>query len=151
MPATATHNFMERSLIPAYDFDAKEMVIIVVGYDQQEIHTHLKGSGDSDSSEIEQSPTEHTGANQQGESEDHTSSVQQESPDHESGDAQIQQISEASKKTKFSAEGKENESTTFLFIGNLSQHIDEEWLTREFEMFGQLERVRVITKKGNRP
>ena len=35
-----------------------------------------------------------------------------------------------------------------LFVGNLSWNVDEDWLTREFERFGDLTGVRVITDKA---
>ena len=34
-----------------------------------------------------------------------------------------------------------------LFVGHLSYNVDEEWLTREFESFGELSAVRVITDR----
>ena len=34
-----------------------------------------------------------------------------------------------------------------LFVGNLSWNVDEEWLTREFEEFGELSGVRLITDR----
>lgn len=53
----------------------------------------------------------------------------------------------ASKKSKTQASdsdaGKKN-----LFVGQLSWNVDEEWLTREFESFGELSGVRIITDKG---
>lgn len=36
-----------------------------------------------------------------------------------------------------------------LFVGRLSYNIDEEWLTREFESFGELSGVRVITDRDS--
>ncbi|KAF1820873.1 uncharacterized protein K489DRAFT_294169, partial [Dissoconium aciculare CBS 342.82] len=34
-----------------------------------------------------------------------------------------------------------------LFVGNLSWNVDEEWLTREFEEFGEIKGVRIITDR----
>ena len=34
-----------------------------------------------------------------------------------------------------------------LFVGNLSWNIDEEWLAREFESFGELKSTRIITDR----
>lgn len=34
-----------------------------------------------------------------------------------------------------------------LFVGNLSWNVDEEWLTREFEPFGELKSTRIITDR----
>ncbi|KAI4192386.1 MAG: hypothetical protein LQ346_004335 [Caloplaca aetnensis] len=34
-----------------------------------------------------------------------------------------------------------------LFIGNLSWNVDEEWLSREFEQFGELKSVRIVTDR----
>ena len=48
-------------------------------------------------------------------------------------------------KTEVAAEGG-NESNN-LFVGSLSWNVDEDWLTREFETFGALAGVRVITDK----
>ena len=38
-------------------------------------------------------------------------------------------------------------ATSNLFIGRLSWNVDEEWLTREFEEFGEIQRVKVITDR----
>jgi len=35
-----------------------------------------------------------------------------------------------------------------LFVGNLSWNIDDEWLYREFEEFGELTGARVVTDKA---
>jgi len=35
-----------------------------------------------------------------------------------------------------------------LFVGNLSWNVDEEWLTREFEEYGELSGVRLITDRS---
>ncbi|OJJ48172.1 hypothetical protein ASPZODRAFT_1533822 [Penicilliopsis zonata CBS 506.65] len=39
-----------------------------------------------------------------------------------------------------------NESTN-LFVGNLSWNVDEEWLSREFQDFGELSGVRIVTER----
>lgn len=39
------------------------------------------------------------------------------------------------------------EATANLFVGNLSWNVDEDWLTREFEEFGELSGVRIITDR----
>ena len=51
----------------------------------------------------------------------------------------------AAKKTKpneLNDEAKRN-----LFVGQLSWNVDEEWLTREFEPFGQIENASIIYDK----
>lgn len=41
---------------------------------------------------------------------------------------------------------------TNLFVGHLSYNVDEEWLTREFEPFGELSRVKImIDRETQRP
>ena len=35
-----------------------------------------------------------------------------------------------------------------LFIGNLSWNVDEEWLQREFEKFGEIKGVRIMSDKN---
>ncbi len=37
--------------------------------------------------------------------------------------------------------------TANLFIGNLSWNVDEEWLAREFEPFGELKSTRIVTDR----
>jgi nucleolin len=49
------------------------------------------------------------------------------------------------KKTK--TEGTEEEGIKNLFVGNLSWNVDEEWLKREFEEFGEITGCRVITDR----
>ena len=44
-------------------------------------------------------------------------------------------------------DGEEKEASGNLFIGNLSWNVDEEWLTQEFEGFGELAGVRIITDR----
>lgn len=44
-------------------------------------------------------------------------------------------------------DGQEKEPSCNLFIGNLSWNVDEEWLTRHFEEFGELQGVRIITDR----
>lgn len=38
---------------------------------------------------------------------------------------------------------------TNLFVGQLSWNVDNEWLTREFEAYGQLESARVMTDRDS--
>lgn len=40
--------------------------------------------------------------------------------------------------------GNDDAAKKNLFVGHLSYNVDEEWLTREFEEFGELSRVSVI-------
>ena len=46
-------------------------------------------------------------------------------------------------KTEVPGDGVKN-----LFVGSLSWNVDEDWLTREFESFGELSGVRVISDKA---
>ena len=52
----------------------------------------------------------------------------------------------ASKKSKIQASGSDTGKKN-LFVGQLSWNVDAEWLTREFESFGELSGVRIITDK----
>ncbi|KAF2480498.1 hypothetical protein BDY17DRAFT_326398 [Neohortaea acidophila] len=58
-------------------------------------------------------------------------------------------IDSTPKKLKAVVEGEEKDATNNLFIGNLSWNIDEEWLYREFETFGDLKNVRIITDRDS--
>ena len=53
----------------------------------------------------------------------------------------------AAKKFKTEATGDDGGQKN-LFVGQLSWNVDEDWLTREFERFGELSGVRVITDKS---
>ncbi|KIW77581.1 hypothetical protein Z517_10027 [Fonsecaea pedrosoi CBS 271.37] len=50
----------------------------------------------------------------------------------------------AAKKTKVEEDGSRG---SILFVGNLSWNVDEEWLKSEFEQFGELGGVRLITQR----
>lgn len=49
----------------------------------------------------------------------------------------------ASKKSKT----EQADNSPNLFVGNLSWNVDEEWLRREFEDFGELSGVRIMTER----
>lgn len=53
----------------------------------------------------------------------------------------------AAKKSKTAASG-EDSGPKNLFVGQLSWNVDEDWLTREFERFGELSSVRIISDKN---
>lgn len=55
----------------------------------------------------------------------------------------------APKRGKVMIEGVPKEPTANLFCGQLSWNLDEEWLTREFEGFGELKGVRIITDRDS--
>lgn len=54
------------------------------------------------------------------------------------------EVLSTSKKAKTEASDP-NTAKNILFVGQLSWNVDEEWLTREFEKFGELSSVRIIT------
>ena len=58
-------------------------------------------------------------------------------------------VAQTPKKTKMTVQGEEKEITANLFVGNLSWNVDEDWLTREFEDFGELAGIRIITDKDS--
>lgn len=58
-------------------------------------------------------------------------------------------IEQTPKKTKVTVNGEQKDATANLFVGQLSWSVDEEWLTREFEEFGELKGVRVITDRDS--
>lgn len=51
------------------------------------------------------------------------------------------------KKTKVMVNGEEKEATSNLYVGGISWNVDEDWLTREFEEFGTVAGVRIITDR----
>jgi nucleolin len=52
----------------------------------------------------------------------------------------------SAKKSKTETSGESTNSPN-LFVGNLSWTVDEEWLRREFETFGELADVRIMTER----
>lgn len=56
-------------------------------------------------------------------------------------------VEKTPKKTKVMVDGEEKEASGNLFIGNLSWNVDEEWLMKEFEEFGELAGCRIITDR----
>ena len=52
----------------------------------------------------------------------------------------------SAKKSK--TEAVEDNGSKNLFVGNLSWNIDDEWLYREFEEFGEITRANVLTDKA---
>lgn len=50
---------------------------------------------------------------------------------------------------KVTVDGEQKEATANLFVGNLSFNLDEEWLSREFEKYGELSGVRIITDRDS--
>lgn len=61
-------------------------------------------------------------------------------------------IDQTPKKIKVNVNGEEKEATANLFVGNISFNVDEEWLSREFEEYGELSGVRIITdRESGRP
>ena len=45
--------------------------------------------------------------------------------------------------------GNDDNAKKNLFVGQLSFNVDEEWLTREFEEYGELTRVKVMTDRDS--
>lgn len=52
------------------------------------------------------------------------------------------------KKPKTEVTGGDAGLTGNLFVGNLSWNVDEDWLVREFEQFGELSGARVMSDKN---
>lgn len=88
-------------------------------------------------------------------------SVDSESEDSDASSASSEEEAPVPKKRKAEAEatpvtkkfkaeapaGDDDKAQNNLFVGNLSWNIDEAALTAEFEKFGELQSVRVITDK----
>src|SRR6186713_2722109 len=77
---------------------------------------------------------------------DDSSESEEEKPEPASKKRKAEAAPEApvAKKTK---PDEESEFSKNLFVGNLSWNVDEEWLSREFESFGELAGVRIITDR----
>lgn len=107
-------------------------------------------SSDSDSSD---SDSEEAAKKDSSDSSDSDSSSDEEEEKKEEAPSKKRKAEEAAepaqKKIKVVVNGEEKEATANLFVGNLSWNIDEEWLTREFEEFGELAGVRIITDRDS--
>lgn len=57
-------------------------------------------------------------------------------------------VATPAKKTKVEVSADGNEGSKNLFVGNLSWNVDEEWLAREFEEFGELSATRIISDRN---
>lgn len=92
------------------------------------------------------------------ESDDDTSDGTSESEDEEEEEKPVEnkkrkadaETTPATKKTKTEApsgghQGEKSEPSKNLFVGGLSWNVDEDWLSREFEGFGEMVSARVIT------
>ncbi|MCJ1352343.1 MAG: hypothetical protein MMC33_002327 [Icmadophila ericetorum] len=53
------------------------------------------------------------------------------------------------KKAKTEVAAAQNDGGKNLFVGSLSWNVDEDWLTREFESFGELSGVRIIMDRDS--
>jgi nucleolin len=107
-------------------------------------------SSDSESDSSSQSEAE---ASSDSDSDSDSSSDDEEEKKEEEVPSKKRKAEEAAepaqKKIKVVVNGEEKEATANLFVGNLSWNIDEEWLTREFEEFGELQGVRIITDRDS--
>lgn len=54
-------------------------------------------------------------------------------------------VTKKAKKT----DGEASNASANLFVGNLSWNVDEEWLRSEFEPFGELSGVRIVTDRDS--
>ena len=111
-------------------------------------------SSSSDSSESEaEKPAAKKEASSDSDSDSDSSSDDEEEKKEEEVPSKKRKAEEAAepaqKKIKVVVNGEEKEATANLFVGNLSWNIDEEWLTREFEEFGELQGVRIITDRDS--
>lgn len=81
-------------------------------------------------------------------SDDSSDSDEEEKPKADSKKRKAEsEPSQTPKKAKTEAAVDESAPTGNLFVGNISWNVDEEWLTREFEEFGELTGVRIITDR----
>lgn len=118
-------------------------------------------SSDSDSDSDSDEKTEKKESKKQSSSDDSSDSSDSDSSDSDEEEEKKEEeapskkrkaeeaAAPAQKKIKAVVNGEEKEATANLFVGNLSWNIDEEWLTREFEEFGELQGVRIITDRDS--
>lgn len=90
----------------------------------------------------------------QGSSEDDSEGSDSEgSSDSESEEESAQENKKRKAKDEPAPAEKKSKPTdggsTNLFVGNLSWNIDEDWLASEFERFGELAGVRIVTERDS--
>ncbi|RAO72319.1 uncharacterized protein BHQ10_008331 [Talaromyces amestolkiae] len=115
---------------------------------EEEVKTDKKAAAKEDASSDESDSSE-------SESEAPAKKAESDSED-DSDSSESEEEKEAPKKRKAEEEPATNskksktesaDNSPNLFIGNLSWNIDEEWLRREFESFGELSGVRIMTER----
>lgn len=117
----------------------------------QESGSDSNSDSDSSESEAEEKAEKKSGSD----SSDSDSSDEEESTEESSEDAAPSKKRKAdddeeevsAKKTK--SEAVEDAGSKNLFVGNLSWNIDDEWLYREFEEFGEITGARVISDRDS--
>ena len=123
-------------------------------------------------SSLEESEGENSGENSEGassdkssgDSSDNSSDGSSDSSSDVSDEEEIKEKEEIPKPQKRKTEGEDasvvkkgkteaaegnSTATGNLFVGNLSWNVDEEWLRSEFEEFGELSGVRIVTDRDS--
>ena len=119
-------------------------------------------------SSLEESEGENSGENSEGASSDESSGDSSDGSSDDSSDVsdeeEVKEKEEIPKPQKRKAEGEDasvvkkgkteaaegnSTATGNLFVGNLSWNVDEEWLRSEFEEFGELSGVRIVTDRDS--
>ncbi|CEL08058.1 Putative Nuclear localization sequence binding protein [Aspergillus calidoustus] len=115
-------------------------------------------SDDSDSDSEEEAPAKGKKASKEDSDSGSSDSSDSDSSDSESDSEESDESAKDSKKRKaeeepaaVSKKSKTEESaegaSANLFVGNLSWNVTEEWLQQEFETFGELSGVRIMTER----
>ena len=112
--------------------------------------TVKKAESDDESSESGSESESESGLDASSDSEEDSEEESDEEENEDEPQPKKRKAEEAApapaKKTKTEVSGN-SEGSKNLFVGNLSWNVDEEWLTREFEAFGELTRVSIMTDK----
>lgn len=104
-------------------------------------------SDDSDESE-EDASSDSSDSSDESDSESESASEEAEQTEAPSKKRKAEEESAIISKKSKNTEQTSGESAN-LFIGNLSWNVDEEWLRQEFEEFGELAGVRIVTDRDS--
>ncbi|KAI4268037.1 MAG: hypothetical protein LQ337_008069 [Flavoplaca oasis] len=103
-------------------------------------------SGSDDSSDAESAAGSSSDSDESSEGDEEEEKVEPVPSKKRKADAEPAPVAKKVKAEAPVANGDGGE-TGNLFVGNLSWNVDEEWLTREFEPFGELKSTRIITDR----
>ncbi|KAI7973868.1 hypothetical protein EIK77_001067 [Talaromyces pinophilus] len=123
---------------------------------EEEVKTDKKAAVKEDASSDESDESDSSESESEAPAKAESESEDDSDDSDDSDSSESEEEKEAPKKRKAEEEPATNakksktesaDNSPNLFVGNLSWNVDEEWLRREFESFGELSGVRIMTER----